>query len=461
MRRLELFLSSVVCLGLTAGTGWTADSPIPVGRVAAVAGTAQYRSTAGEWSAALVNEPVAEGTGLRTSVDSEAELRSPGALVALAPSSELQVLRYDAGTLQVALTSGRVGLHLGPSDTARTVEVDLPKGGIWLDAPGDYDIAAGDAQLSAGVQVFAGGVQFGGGLDASHIAPAQGDWFSDWWRSQEANADLSSPAKPALAGAAALVAAGRWEIDPKLGNVWFPSDVAAGWTPYRDGAWRYLPPWGWTWIDSAPWGFAPSHYGRWAQIDGKWGWAPGERVAAADYSPAVVAFLGTAGIGLSRPGDIGTTPAVAWFPLAPDETVGDADGSYKNRRFATAVLRTSFIAGQSVASAMVDDLPAQRFVDAPVILGALRLSPAGTPVAATTPAAQMPQTAAATDEATEAATARRPFVVALRDAPLRVVHEVRRKLRMAAAAVLHAHPLRTAYHSPHNRRHFASAHGGA
>lgn len=163
--------------------------------------------------------------------------------------------------------------------------------------------------------------------------------------------------------------------------------------------------------------------------------------------------------------------------------------------------RTSFIAGQPVASAIVGDIPKQRFIDAPVILGALGISPAGTPVAAVAPAkpAETAVTTAsdaastAAQAAPDATAARQPFVVALHDAPariVRVVHEVRRKLRLAAAAVLrlrahppasarrgHAlarthrpHPLTSAfraralastYHSPHNRRHLAAARGGA
>ncbi|HTW51720.1 MAG TPA: DUF6600 domain-containing protein [Stellaceae bacterium] len=456
--------------------------------MAVIAGPAQYRATGGEWSAALINEPVANGTGLRTAADSETELRGPGVRVALGPSSELQVLRYDASALQIALTNGRIGIHLGPADAAKTVEIDLPKtveidlpqGGVWLSAPGDYDISAGGALAQAAVQVFAGDAKFGGGLDATHIAAPGRDGFSDWWRSQDDNADLSAPVKPVLAGAAALAADGRWEVDPKLGNIWFPSDVAADWTPYRDGLWRYLPPWGWTWIDNAAWGFAPSHYGRWVQIDGKWAWVPGDRVAAADYSPAVVAFLGTAGYGLSRPGDIGTTPAVAWFPLGPGETVGDADGAYQNRRFATAVPRTSFAAGLPVATALVGDVPERRFIDAPVILSGLGIAPAGAPAAVAgakpveTPVAAVAAGRATmqADTAPEAATVRQPFVVALRDAPARVVravHEVRSKLRLATAALRahvsaipdHARRLASVYHSPHNRRHLAAARGGA
>ena len=33
--------------------------------------------------------------------------------------------------------------------------------------------------------------------------------------------------------------------------------------PYSTGHWAWVRPWGWTWVDDAPWGFAPFHYGRW------------------------------------------------------------------------------------------------------------------------------------------------------------------------------------------------------
>ena len=89
-----------------------------------------------------------------------------------------------------------------------------------------------------------------------------------------------------------------------------------------------------------------------------------------------MAFLGTAGIGLSRPGDAG--PAVAWLPLAPGEAVGDGnDANYRNRRFATAVPRAVFAGGFPVAAALIDDVPEQRFADAPIILGALGIPPLG------------------------------------------------------------------------------------
>ena len=61
---------------------------------------------------------------------------------------------------------------------------------------------------------------------------------------------------------------GTWRPAPGYGMVWYPRAVAAGWAPYRDGHWAWVEPWGWTWVDEAPWGFAPFHYGRWVYVGG-------------------------------------------------------------------------------------------------------------------------------------------------------------------------------------------------
>ena len=66
------------------------------------------------------------------------------------------------------------------------------------------------------------------------------------------------------------------------------------WAPYRYGRWVWVAPWGWTWIDDAPWGFAPFHYGRWAQsrmIAGAG--CRGQRHVRAVYAPALVGWIGT------------------------------------------------------------------------------------------------------------------------------------------------------------------------
>jgi len=74
-------------------------------------------------------------------------------------------------------------------------------------------------------------------------------------------------------------------------------------------------PWGWTWVDDAPWGFAPFHYGRWVYV-GYWAWVPGPVAVRPVYAPALVAWVGGPSFGVS----FGTgVVGVAWFPLGPRE----------------------------------------------------------------------------------------------------------------------------------------------
>jgi hypothetical protein len=88
------------------------------------------------------------------------------------------------------------------------------------------------------------------------------------------------------------------------------------WAPYRYGHWAWIAPWGWTWVDDEPWGFAPFHYGRWALVESRWYWVPGRAFVRPIYAPALVAFVGGPGFHFS----VGVGgPGVAWFPLAPGE----------------------------------------------------------------------------------------------------------------------------------------------
>ena len=197
---------------------------------------------------------------------------------------------------------------------------------------------------------------------------------------------------------------------------------------YRFGSWRNLPPWGWTWIDEAVWGFAPSHFGRWARIDGKWGWLPGTGDAATEYSPAAVAFLGTPGVGLSYAGAFG--PAEALVPLAPGKE------AERNRPFASAVPRAVFTGGKPVAEALVD-IPPWRLADAPLLPGPPTLA---TP----RPSAPAPVPAAMPAIARAAPTPGR--VIAL-DMP---THAVRERIKVKLAA-------RRTHAAPPARAHLASA----
>jgi hypothetical protein len=99
--------------------------------------------------------------------------------------------------------------------------------------------------------------------------------------------------------------------------VWYPRAVVADWAPYRYGHWTNLQPWGWTWVDDAPWGFAVSHYGRWGWIGGRWGWVPGAIVSRPVWAPALVAWGG--GSGWNWNVSVGSSVSYGWVPLAPAE----------------------------------------------------------------------------------------------------------------------------------------------
>ena len=86
----------------------------------------------------------------------------------------------------------------------------------------------------------------------------------------------------------------------------------------RDGHWAWVEPWGWTWVDDAPWGFAVSHYGRWEEYQGTLGLGAGARA-----QPCAKLRTGAgrvhAAAAISAVVAAGAAGAIAWFPLGPRE----------------------------------------------------------------------------------------------------------------------------------------------
>ncbi len=153
-----------------------------------------------------------------------------------------------------------------------------------------------------------------------HVDAPRADEFDRWSSERDRLYDDSVSARYVsqdVVGYQDLDANGTWRVDASYGNVWIPNRVAAGWAPYRDGHWAWVDPWGWTWIDDAPWGFAVSHYGRWANMRGTWGWVPGPVRNRAYYAPALVAFVGGSNFQIAI--SCGNVGGVAWFPLGPRE----------------------------------------------------------------------------------------------------------------------------------------------
>ena len=99
---------------------------------------------------------------------------------------------------------------------------------------------------------------------------------------------------------------GRWVVAGSYGDVWVPSGVAVGWSPYVDGQWVWTD-YGWTWVSYDPWGDIPYHYGTWTYVsDYGWAWVPGTVWAPAwvtwaysdsyiGWAPVPATFVFTAG----------------------------------------------------------------------------------------------------------------------------------------------------------------------
>jgi hypothetical protein len=122
---------------------------------------------------------------------------------------------------------------------------------------------------------------------------------------------------PEMTGVEDLDRYGSWDEHPEYGAVWMPRQVAPGWEPFRDGRWVWMRPWGYTWVDAAPWGFAPFHYGRWLSWRSRWVWWPGPRQVRPMFAPALVAWVGGPQVGVTVTIGNRPPPPRAWLPLAP------------------------------------------------------------------------------------------------------------------------------------------------
>ncbi|CAM5582886.1 DUF6600 domain-containing protein [Rhodanobacter lindaniclasticus] len=341
-RRAAALALVLLLAGIGAGhaqTGADDDGYAPPSRVARLSWSSGelglLPSGAHDWSDASVNRPLTTGDKLSSGDDSRAELELGGATLRLAQRTDMGLLDLDEQLAQIELTQGTLSLSVRQLDQGQSYEIDTPTVALVIDQPGRVrvDIDGGATRVTvfdgkatvygendAQRDVFAGrSYRF---IDSSLAAIAisdidGGDDFDAWVEQRDqryAQSRSSQYVSPEVVGYQDLDHYGEWQDDSDYGPVWYPGNVAVDWAPYRDGRWAYIAPWGWTWIDAMPWGYAPYHYGRWAHTHRGWGWIPGPRYARPIYAPALVAFVGGGGFSVG----IGSGP-VGWFPLGPGE----------------------------------------------------------------------------------------------------------------------------------------------
>ena len=328
----------MLCGALGVARADDADPPGRAARLADAEGAVSLQAAGvQEWTAATLNRPLTTGDRLWSDQGSRAELDLGTAGLRLGSNTGFAILNLDDRSAQLGLSAGTLIVSVRDLQAGESYEVDTPNIALSLQQPGVYRVEVDDQGTATAVAVSEGAAQAAGGGQTVAIGPQQvvtfngtdmlainsttlgaPDDFDNW--SAERERELAESASAGyvandVPGTQDLDNYGQWEQAPEYGPVWVPAAVAIGWVPYRYGHWLWVTPWGWTWIDDAPWGYAPFHYGRWVVWNNSWSWVPAPRLARPGrtvYAPALVAWVG-------GPAVVASGNSVAWFPLGPRE----------------------------------------------------------------------------------------------------------------------------------------------
>jgi uncharacterized protein DUF6600 len=309
------------------------DPPSRVARLGFMEGSVSFQPAGeSEWVSAVPNRPMTIGDKIWSDERSRVEVQLGSAVIRLGSKTGMSFLNLDDRTVQIQLSSGAINVHIRRLERDENFEIDTPNLAFSAFEPGNYRLDASENGNYTVVTVREGlGEATGNGqnykvhpgqratfegtqsLNADFQEIERRDDFDEWAYNRDREAEESQSARYVshdVVGYQDLDHYGEWRDDPSYGHVWYPTQVSEGWAPYRTGHWAWISPWGWTWVDDAPWGYAPFHYGRWVSVEGRWGWVPGPPEERPVYAPALVVFVG---------GGPGAGGNVAWFPLGPRE----------------------------------------------------------------------------------------------------------------------------------------------
>ena len=338
---LAAFLGAAAILPAKAQSASGGDPSSRVARLSDVSGQVWiYDDETDEWLAVERNRPLTTGDRIATDSAARAEITLGSTTLRLDAGTEIEIALLDDSRYVVRLVNGSVAARLRNPQSLAEFEIDTDVGQFRAQTVGRYRVDHRDqgsdltvyngqaayAAKSTALPVYTGQhaqfwIDAAGVPQYSMVAPAR-DPFSAWNDARDRGEDRVVATQrfvsPEMTGAEDLGRYGQWQQTPDDGPVWVPTSVPIDWAPYSAGHWAFVRPWGWTWVDDAPWGFAPFHYGRWVYRSNVWCWAPGTYVARPVYAPALVAWIGgpRAGFSLSIGGG---GPPVGWFPLAPRE----------------------------------------------------------------------------------------------------------------------------------------------
>jgi hypothetical protein len=329
------------------------DPPSRVARLSYTHGAVSFEPAGtDDWVTAVVNRPITTGDKVWSDAGARAELHIGSAAIRLSGNTGFSFLNLTDRVAQLRITEGTISVRVRTLGEDETFEVDTPNLAFSILRPGRYRINVnedgdstvvvvrdGEGEVTGGgtaytvhaheTGTFAGTDQLNGDVEGFGGDDDDFDHFCADRDRREDHSISSRYVSRDVIGYEDLDDYGGWRPVPEYGTVWFPHVTVVGWAPYHYGHWAYIAPWGYTWVDDAPWGFAPFHYGRWVAVGGVWGWVPcppvvvGVAYVRPVYAPALVAWVGGPhfgiGIGIGGGGGFAAGVNVGWFPLGPRE----------------------------------------------------------------------------------------------------------------------------------------------
>lgn len=343
----------------------TPDVTARVARISFLRGDVQIRhADSQDWERATSNLPIVEGDEIAASSNSRLEIQFDSRkYLRLAENGYIKVTTLRDEGIALSLPNGSLSLRVLEFNKERGYfEIDAPNTTVSVQKAGIYRIDAGDkndkqVRISvtdgAQAQIYSdnSGFILRNGRSARIYLDGNnaGEWettdtsryaddFDRWAIERDTtiakrlrDADYDKYYDRDIYGAEDLNEYGDWVFTKNYGYVWKPYrnsiNSYADWSPYRYGQWRWIPPYGWTWVNDEPWGWATYHHGRWVYDNG-WYWSPyGQyRGQRSWWSPALVIF---ASVGHN----------ICWYPLPYNRRYDD----YNRRRNNTTIINNNKI----------------------------------------------------------------------------------------------------------------------
>ncbi|WP_338768653.1 DUF6600 domain-containing protein [Massilia sp. METH4] len=334
MSRKLLHFLLLAALVAASSFALAVEPPTLVGRISAAEGQVTVQTDEGDETGSLLNWPVKRGDRISTARGARTEFRVGPVAVRLDGDSALDIEELDEDVMHLRLNYGSASVRVRDPQALSGFELATPHGRVVLTEPGTVRVDTDREPDTTSVSVLMGVARLeaaGTALtlrtgkradirgDDVRTGQALQDGFDSWAfaRDRRDEGAIATRYIPTyVTGYEDLDHYGSWTVDDIYGPLWTPRSIASGWSPYSDGRWAWVAPWGWTWVDNAPWGYAPFHYGRWVTVRNRWYWAPGRIVGRPVWAPALVGWVGGAGWSVAF-SDRRHRPGLGWYPLTP------------------------------------------------------------------------------------------------------------------------------------------------